>query len=239
VERSGWIFQVIGMGDVEKMEWGSGDLHVVETFTSKKNRVHRVTGIQTGGSAFGVLKEFADARTADKEAGILRMLHGTVAVPAALGQEGSCLLLEYIPGITLADWLEKAEADEPQRITAAVRHRLVQLIDWLQGFYTCLEADMGQTMIMGDVNLRNFVVGDTITGIDFEDVRAGQKKEDLGTIAAFILMYAPEQTPWKQELVDIWLNMAGAAFSLERNELADEMTRALQDMAMRRARKNG
>ena len=98
---------------------------------------------------------------------------------------------------------------------------------------------MGHPVIMGDVNLRNFVVGDRITGMDFEDVRTGQKREDLGTIAAFILMYAPEQTPWKQELVDIWLDMAGAAFSLPRNELADEMARELQAMAMRRARKNG
>ena len=70
--------------------------------------------------------------------------------------------------------------------------------------------------------------------VDFEDVQPGNPEEDLGEIAAFALMYRPENTPWKQQLVKYWLSISAELFNVEMEALTREMLRELEFMKIRR-----
>ncbi len=229
--ESGLISRVAMMNKASPIHWLGHELREMHTFPSKKNRVQLVTcGDET---TMMVFKQLTDPAKIKREAQILTMLQGKVAVPALLGEHETGLLLEYIPGGTLADWLERAEKENPDSLLPAVQEKMGELLDWLAGFYKVME-NQGQAMIMGDVNLRNFIVGKQLTGIDFEDVKEGLPAEDLGKVAAFILMYAPEGTIWKQKLVDFWLAQAARGFSQDRALLVREMEQELQAMQIRR-----
>jgi hypothetical protein len=213
------------------------EMKVLRTFTSKKNQVQLVQEDLDPRRPPRVLKTMADPIRAEREAQILEFLSDRISVPKLLARKDNSLLLEYIPGVTLADWLEQAEKENPNRVTREVEDQLESLLQWLTGFYIALEQGLGKAGIMGDVNLRNFIVGETLTGIDFEEVGDGHPSEDLGKIAAFILMYAPERTPWKLQLVDFWLTRAGQVFSLQRQLLVNEMQKELEAMQIRRQEK--
>lgn len=211
-----------------------------KVFNSKKNwvaMVHFPEGIYPHHTV--VMKRFTHPENAVREAGVLSRLQGKAAVPRVFACRGTELILEYVPGLTLAEWLEIQEKNYPDTIPPVVDQMLMRLLDWLSCFYAALSEDAGATVVMGDVNLRNFIVGDTLTGIDFEDSAQGNIQEDLGKIAAFILMYRPEKTRWKSALVDHWLAVSSQKFGIPRERIQQEMDAEMERMALRRPKKQG
>ncbi len=211
-----------------------------KVFSSKKNwvaMVHFPEGIYPHQTV--VMKRFTHPVNAVREAGFLDRLRGRAAVPRVFACRGTELILEYVPGLTLAEWLEAQEMNHPDTIPPVVDQMLLKLLDWLSRFYAALSGNEGDTVVMGDVNLRNFIVGDTLTGIDFEDAAAGDIEEDLGKIAAFMLMYRPEKTRWKSALVDRWLAAASQQFDIPRERIQLEMDAEMERMALRRPKNQG
>ncbi len=208
----------------------------MSSFASKKNRVVLLDpDPATGWTEPVILKSYPNAQRKEYEACILDMLAGKVPVPQVLLSGVDYLVLSYVRGDNLADWLQMEEAKHAPMVSDAVRWTMTALLDWLVDFYTTIGQVFGDELIMGDINLRNFLVGEGITGIDFEDVCKGDQATDIGGIAAFILTYDPGFTPWKHQVVAWWIDTAARRFNLERGIIEAEMDLELQRMQLRRA----
>lgn len=182
---------------------------VVRQFRSKRNQVCLVRVSRTDGTAGELVVKRAGEQVVDlsREASLQALLHQRgLAVPRVLLAKPRCLVMQYITGETLVDYLEQVEREYPlcpETLQSAVRPLAQQLAAWLQRFYRITADSFGRAMIRGDVNLRNFLVRDgKIFGVDFEDARPGDMAEDAGRILAFALTYDPAFTPWKRAIVE-------------------------------------
>ena len=180
-------------------------------FKSRRNRVWRegervykkygqLPGENTGGPL----------RRAAYEADMLTYLHCCgVPVPKVYSCAYDLLVMEYIDGITLADFIEQNEAATPKMEAGRLAR---EILHWFDAFYSAMQ----KGSIRGDVNCRNFLIMQhgNIVGVDFETAHSGYREKDLGRLMAYILTYRPEYTPYKIELSDLLLEGFTAHFGL-------------------------
>ncbi len=153
---------------------------------SRRNLVRTVPH----GNGLAVRKLFDAPEDWRAELDLLQRLSGRMDAPRLLASAPGIILMEYAPFPTLLDELERQEregfAPAPWK---ALRRWLAQMRD-LTG------------RLPGDGNLRNFlwdVRQSRIIGVDYEDYRAARLDEALAQIAAFVLEYAPQDTPLKRQ----------------------------------------
>lgn len=178
------------------MKLKSPKRRIIKQFNSKRNQVFLVEDRSHDKPRLVVEKHMVST---GKEKNILEQLlrHG-VAVPKVLDSSANRLVLQYIPGPTLCDHLEELE---DSGVPTSYALPLVKAwCSWLQSCYSALS--QGWNVILGDVNLRNFLLFDNVVyGLDFECCSVGRVEEDLGKIIAFMLTYNPAFTAWKVELI--------------------------------------
>ena len=148
-------------------------------FISKRNHVFLRDGV--------VVKRFLSAELAGTEAKILlRLYEAGVSVPRVLEQRDNEIILEYVPGETIPDFLERMEVE---RNETALREAVDGLFRWFKNFYEAVRyAPDGE--IRGDVNGRNFIIaGSRVTSVDFEERTFGKAEQDIGRLLAFIRTY--------------------------------------------------
>ena len=126
---------------------------------------------------------------------VRRLTEAGVPVAPILSAEEPVILYRYLPGDTLADLLEEAEAHPPQ----ARRHRQAHPPQ-APGRSRNNPPRGGQ--VQGDAPRRNIhhTPEGALTGLDFEACRPGSPEEDAARLAVFTLTYHPPFTPLKLEL---------------------------------------
>jgi len=158
-----------------------------------------------------------------------------LAVPAIIHAGADHLVMEYIQGLTLLEWLEIEEKKSPDITIRPEALKLIEkLAHWLKRFYAITSLD-GNNYILGDVNLRNFIAGDKLYGLDFESRIKGRIEEDLGKLCAFTLTYHPPFTAWKYKLVDSIIEIIPAYLNVPAGSVTLEMSKELAEIAMRRS----
>jgi len=163
-------------------------------FKSKRNKVYYRDG--------RVIKEFTDSTGAKAEAETLRHYRDAgLGVPNVISCCNNAIEMEYIPGDTIPDFLERMEkqsgtaeiielADRSAKIrTTEICFTASMLVEWFAQFYEVVE-HVNSGEIRGDVNGRNFIITqDRIVGVDFEDHVYGIIEQDIGRLLAFIRTY--------------------------------------------------
>lgn len=210
----------------------------IKTFKSKKNEVWLIKARKSDGTPQQyVLKAYRDHKRLEKEMEMMTALHRQgLEVPAVYEQQGSYLLMEYIDGITLCEAFEKQECKwtEGDHLPESTMEIIGLLTGWLERFYQITKELEGKSMIMADVNLRNFLLTDTVFGVDFEDCREGRYEEDAGKICAYVYTYSPMATPFKKHLVNAFADTFVKDLLLEGNLIYHYMDRELKMMERRR-----
>ncbi|NLZ39274.1 MAG: hypothetical protein GX893_06675 [Firmicutes bacterium] len=186
-----------------------------------------------------MIKIYTHPRSLSKEAQIMQALYDEgLAVPKIIASGANYLVLEYIQGKNLLTWFEEQEkkAQKPagsKEITSV----LEQWALWFADFYGILHRKYGYSIILNDVNLRNFIVTEQeIFGFDFEDCRTGKKEEDLGRLCAFILTYDPIFTFWKYQFVLAIKDIIVKSLNLSWETVFKEIKKELECMKERRQR---
>lgn len=170
------------------------EYQVIKQFNSKKNKVYLIKALV----APNLIKEYVfkeQPSKLKKETEILlRLRTKGVNVPEIIYIGQKHILMEYIPGQTLLEYICQLERENIGLIKIKIVFE--NLARWLNDFY--LSASYSHN-ILGDLNFRNFILfgGKTVYGIDFEDCRQGYREEDIGRLCAFGLTYRPEFTGWK------------------------------------------
>lgn len=174
------------------------DYEVRQKFYSKKNNVYltEFKCINEETVTF-VVKVFNDDKIKEKEAYMLSILkEHKLKVPDIYYIGKNSIIMDHLEGITLLDVMNILEEKSSRYEKLAE-----DLCLWLLNFYNISKTAIGKDLIFGDVNLRNFIMVDSIYGIDFEDCKEGCREEDIGRMCAFILTYNPSFTSWKNNFI--------------------------------------
>jgi len=195
-------------------------------FVSKRNTVILRNGV--------VEKHFASDIAAAFEAQALKRLQiSGVRVPKVIEQCGCVLKLEYVPGETLPDFIERLEVsswDRQEVLTAADA-----VVHWLSDFYRAVDNDKTGE-IRGDANGRNYIFdGVNCIGVDFEERIHGEKAQDIGVLIAYVLHYDPPRTLVKKALADRLLSSAEKVLGIDTHRVIYWTDLEVEKMIHRRA----
>lgn len=218
-------------------EYGVRSAQLLRRFDSKKNEVALFSFQTAADRKTWIVKKFSEPDRCQREAEILTVLHAAgVAVPKIIYRAKDHLVLTYIQGLTFLEWLEKAEKEHlPRREYVSY---LRAFACWVDFFYRATAQSFSPGLILGDVNLRNFILGERFFGLDFEDCRPGCPAEDLGRFCAYILSYDPAFTRWKYQFVAAVKEEVGPRLNLPWRPVLWELQKELECMGRRRQNKN-
>jgi tRNA A-37 threonylcarbamoyl transferase component Bud32 len=210
-------------------------------FVSKKNKVHLVRAILGDGSTRSfVVKEYLDNHhSIQREADILEGLYREgISVPRLYYRGEGSIVMEYIKGSALLDVMTDAEYIAREGIDYInVKGISSHVSRWLEVFYKVAERITGEKTILWDINLRNFLVGYKLYGIDFEDCRKGAVEEDMGRLMAYIVTYEPAFTPFKIQFAREVYSALAIRVPLDSDRVMAEMEKEFDAIRERRGMK--
>jgi len=151
----------------------------MKQFISKRNQVFLRDGL--------VVKRLAGPEQAVEEAeNLFRLYQAGVSVPRVLKQMHNEIIMEYVHGETIPDFLERMEAERDE---ALLRQTAQRLFLWFKQFYEAV--DYNRTgEIRGEVDGRNFIIAENrVISVDFEERAYGKAEQDIGRLLAFIRTY--------------------------------------------------
>ena len=199
-----------------------------DSFFSRKNSVFRshcegrdvVVKVYADNRGDSALKEYSVLETCRKK---------DVAAPIPLRFEDTAIMMEYVEGLTLGEFLDTVwHEGNGSRNTHrnSVEDIAVSLGDWLAGFHAAFSGSLSR----GDANIRNFIIGRKgVVGIDFEESGESEVIDDLGQACSSILSMHPK---FSQEKADFCRCMVKAysskAREVESIHLSDAIARALE-----------
>lgn len=166
--------------------------YFVKKFNSKRNEVWLIEDKENNEM---ILKKFSSKKCFRKELEVhYYLLKEGCNVPEIYQIGLDYIVMEYIPSITLYDYIMECE-NQVKSIDMKVIESFVML---LEGIYTS-DYFKGHNMILNDTNLRNFLVnGEKVYMVDFEGTNADKDiQTDIAGFIAFFLTYNPCFSQWK------------------------------------------
>lgn len=218
-------------------KWNFISCQPKNSFISKKNEVSLYTFVDANHQKRDyIVKTHTSTFLCKREAEVLtHLIRGGLTVPKIIDAEDNFIVLEYIKGPTLLNWTsDREQAAEGQTMHNEVRQVLQNLADWLSFCYALLHRVYAKSMILGDVNFRNFIIADQIYGLDFEEYREGNPAEDIGALCAFALTYDPAFTLWKYHFVMAVRDIIAASLKLPWETVFAHMQTELERISSRR-----
>lgn len=198
---------------------------IIKQFKSRQNQVCLINARNEKGREYYVFKQHSSDR-AEKEKKILEELYGKgVKVPRVLYTSKSAIIMEYISGDTL---IERIELLEKNNLSGKYEISAVAL--FFKEFY---EAIKGR--IHWDINFSNFIFHEeNLWGVDFEDVKEGEKETDIGRFVAFLMTYSPAFTDWKLNFLREFYSKIKENMQIDKHKIRTAMTDEFLRMNERR-----
>ncbi len=160
---------------------------------SKKNIVlHIVVNGETEHVSQSIIAKLFVTEGFEREMALLRLCNEKgFAVPQLLRSEDGVILMQYIPGETLVETVNRTFDPQIAELLA----------DWYFRFHSITN------VLKGDPRLRNFIAtSEGIIGLDFEEAHPGHWIVDIGGICASILDTTPVFDVRKRRLVWVLLD---------------------------------
>lgn len=124
----------------------------------------------------------------------LQLLQTSNLVPMILKEEENYLLLSYIEGLTVKQYLETYEKENDLEKAKTI---LKKVINYLKQFHKYTN----YKICKNDNHLDNYILSkNQIIGIDFEETKEGNPIDDYCNLIAFMMSYYPQNTQFKQQL---------------------------------------
>jgi len=198
----------------------------MESFFSRRNHVFLRDGL--------VVKRLSNPEQAGTEAGILRDYYQAgVSVPRVYEQRDNEIIMEYVPGETIPDFLGSMGAEQDE---ARLRQAAQRLYLWFKNFYEAVGYGTNAE-IRGDVNGRNFIIAENrIVSVDFEGRAFGKAEQDIGRLLAFIRTYTLSGFPVKRRFSRLFESAVVEGLLLSAREIHRQYRLERIAMRMRRGR---
>ncbi len=212
-------------------------IQIQEKFYSKKNDVIWIkTYDEKGQRKDVVVKQYKQSNwSCNKEEDILKHLkEAGLAVPEVYFKSNNLIIMEHIQGEVLLDTILRQENNMTEGPRAYPNQIVWELTHWLSNFYKIMKKWSKRDYVKGDMNLRNFIYGDKLYGIDFENSRTGYMEKDVGKLSAFILTYNPEFTQYRINFTNELIMSLREVLPLNEELAIQEMRLELNEISKRR-----
>ena len=191
-----------------------------DMFFSRKNSVFRslcgerevVVKVFTNDAADAALKEYSVLETCRAK---------NVAAPTPIELKEAVIVMEYVEGQTLAEFLDAARRGSEVRANdyPQVQEVAESLGAWLADFHEAFD----YTLSRGDAGIRNFIIScKGVVGIDFEESGDREVIGDLGEACASVLsmrpMFSHESEEFCRCMVETYASKAGPSRITRLNE---------------------
>jgi tRNA A-37 threonylcarbamoyl transferase component Bud32 len=190
-------------------QFGSNfEAEFIQRFRSKKNIVvHLLVNSRNQIKRINLVAKLFVTGYYKNEIKILRMCYeGGLQVPQIIGAKNGVILMDYIPGETLTEYVNKTFASN--------------IIDILAKWYYKFHQITG--MVKEDPRLRNFIFNqDTLFGLDFEEAHIGHWIIDIAGVSASLLDTDPIYDKRKRALAWRLLETYLGLCNLKRNPEID------------------
>jgi tRNA A-37 threonylcarbamoyl transferase component Bud32 len=222
--------------------------NIESQFFSKKNKVFRINyQYDNGKTGIGVIKVFGERlEQLKKEAFMLTTLKGRrIPVPEIYFEGKDYLFMEYLDGENLLDIITGQEfmaqkgPDFERQSNKIIKSLVEKVCNYLKSYYVETKKAIGKSLIMGDMNLRNFILKsksdrNELYRVDFEDYSNGNIEEDLGSFCAFIVSYYPAFTSWKIDFAKKFFISFNDYFCVDAANMKKEIKKRLSMLNLRR-----
>lgn len=204
---------------------------ILKEFKSKKNRVFLIEAFTLDKRSVKLILKKLEYSSPDEADRLIELKKAGIKVPSLYYSGEDYIVLEYIPGPTLLDYL--CYLEEKNTKSSVAMSVFDKLSCWLKRFYSC---NKSKSYILGDVNYRNFILHqeETIYRVDLEDCRPGDIEEDIGRFCAFGLTYFPEFTDWKMDIYRDVFYYLKKSLRLDKNLMKLYLKDELQAISKRR-----
>ena len=143
-----------------------------------------------------------------------------VPVPSTIEMREKALLMEYVPGMTVNDYLGTAQMDE----------MVLGVADWLASYHRAFYAD-GLVRLKSDAIFKNFIASDRVYGIDFELSRPGRPEVDVGEALAYFLSTYPTFTDDKYHLSGTFIERYERRSGIQLQDVDTRIAESLREEA--------
>lgn len=196
----------------------------MERFNSRRNEVYKARLSES----IIVIKNYLNKDDLYKEQNALKILNNAGApAPRLIYAKDNNLYMQYIDGDTMVDNIYKMGHEGLLLLGNSLESLYKALIDYHPGTKT----------ILGDMNLRNFILSSKdkrVYRVDLESVQSGQTEMDIGELCAFCLSYDPAFTKEKIDFTHSILLFFIDKFKLSRKRTIEEMLLSLNKIKERR-----
>lgn len=206
---------------------------IINIFPSKKNTVAL---IKNEGKNF-VLKWYKPRfqQSFSQDCAVLKENNTPFHKPELLSinKDYKFLLLEYIPSENLCDLI-----NDPNRQTQNKLSIITHLASWFYQFHRYYQ-QQSKPLIHGDANLRNFLISQNknIYGLDFEESKPGNVREDIAFLCASILTTNPAFTEEKQQLQHQFVKTYEELINHKMEDIEAQINQAINMVKERRKKK--
>lgn len=161
---------------------------------SRRNKVYKVKFKEVHLPA--IMKVYSQKNNLLNEfKNLKKMSKAGLNVPELLFKSKNCLILEYIPGNSVNDLTERQD----------LGIWIEELANWMAKLHRIKSYE--KSLLKSDSNLRNFIFnGRNLYGLDFEEMRYGDLREDLADICFFLLTNFPSFTNQKRIMIERFLD---------------------------------
>jgi tRNA A-37 threonylcarbamoyl transferase component Bud32 len=162
-------------------------------------------------------------RQLETEYKLLRKGSSTLNIPAICEKDddNNILIMSFISGENLCDVVNDKKTVFPEK-----KRLMILLAEWFEEFHSRFKTP-DHFYIHGDSILRNFVLSDSIWGVDFEESRKGKPVVDIAGMCSSILTTNPIFTSEKFELCEIFVGSYSKSVKWSLGNIWEEISYSL------------
>ncbi len=189
--------------------------NIIKKFDTKRNKVFLAERLNRR----YIIKQYASRASLESEFKVLRALEGKANVPRAIHRSDNEIVMDYIPGDSLAVHYVKGNLLEMPLLA-------VQFAKFLKAFMSALPG-----YSINDINYRNYIINKGICfGLDFEFIVEGTISRTAAEAVAFGLLVDSVPVDKKKLFLNTFLKEMGVKVADIRQELVKEINKRARNM---------
>lgn len=192
--------------------------NIIKKFDTKRNKVYLAERLNRR----YIVKQYASGASLDSEFKVLRALEGKANVPRAIHRSDNEIVMDYIPGDSLAIRYAKGSLLEMPTLA-------VQFAKFLKSFMAALPG-----YSINDINYRNYIINKGVCfGLDFEFIVEGNITRTAAESVAFGLLVDNVSVEKKKLFLKTFLKEMGVKIADIREQLVKEINKHARNMGVK------